>query len=139
VLGKLRNRRSESRLAAEAETFLAGGGREGWTPDRPMPPWMHINWLAHSTPSEIEERARAEWGLTRPSGSWGWAVSTVARELYVCSHGDDGLVLQLQRDCLIPMELSLMDPERREFLPEQLVALGVPRLHAHPRVRGTSP
>jgi hypothetical protein len=123
-------------LVDEAAALLAGGIVQVYlAADVPLPAWANLNWIAHGPPSEIVERAKSEAGLCRPAGSWAWVTSTFAHELDVGSGGDPDIVEQLQRDCLIPMELALMRPGHDNVLPEHAVVLGVPRLHAHPSVR----
>ena len=99
------------------------------------PAWVHLNRVAHALPSEIITRARSEMGLGPLTGTWAWATSTLARELLNGSGGDVTIVDQMQRDCLVPMELALMHPGREHVLPRHVVILGVPRLHAHPSGR----
>jgi hypothetical protein len=103
----------------------------------PIPAWVHINWIAHGLPSEIVGLARAEAGLRRPSGTWPWVTSTFADELLAGSTGDLSIVGQLQRDCLIPMELALMHPHSESVLPSHVVTLGIPHLLAHPSIRSS--
>jgi hypothetical protein len=125
-----------TKLIEETTALLMGRAMSFYQVRKRQPPaWVHLNWIAHGQASEIIERARSETGLNRPSGTWAWATSTFARELLVSSKGDLFTVEQLQRDCLVPIELALMRGGREDVHPEQVVALGIPHLLSHPSVR----
>jgi hypothetical protein len=124
---------AERRLIRESEAFLRGRALQGlWTRNQVVPEWAHINWLAHADPSEILARAREELGLRRPEGSWPWATSTLAHELFVDSGESGDTVRQLQRDCIIPIELALISTEQLSMSPAHCVWLAVLKLRAHP-------
>ena len=134
------NRRDQTGegLIDEIESFLAGNALRSYVDSGlPVPPWANINWLAHGEPAELRERVRLEYGLERLEGTWAWAVSTVARELLEAG-GADPVVVRLQRDCLVPIELALLERGDRGFLPSRLVSIGIPRLRSHPMARHTS-
>jgi len=134
MIFRRRARREETGdgLVDEIESFLAGNAvRPYLDSGLPVPAWANLNWLAHGRPAELRERVRLESGLRRMEGTWAWAVSTVARELLEAGR-EDAVVLCLQRDCLVPMELALLDQGGRGFLPSHLVTLGIPRVRAHP-------
>ncbi len=127
-----RSARQEQVLLDETEEFLAGRvllryGEAG----RPLPVWVAANWLAHAEPAAIEARVRYEAGLQRLGGSWEWAVTTLARELVELAGRRPEVVRQLQRDCLVPVELAVLDQGRADLLPLHLVALGRARLRGH--------
>jgi hypothetical protein len=135
---KARRDQTGDGLVEEIESFLTGNALRSYVASGlPVPTWANINWLAHGEPAELRERVRLEYGLERLEGSWAWAVSTVARELLEAG-GADPVVVRLQRDCLVPIELALLEQGDREFLPARLVSIGIPRLRAHPMARHTS-
>jgi hypothetical protein len=140
MIFRRKSRRDEAGdgLIEEIESFLAGYALRSYLDlGLAVPAWANINWLAHGRTADLRERVRLEYGLERLEGSWAWAVSTVARELLEAGR-EDSVVLRLQRDCLVPMELALLDQGGRGFLPSHLVAIGVPRLRAHPMARHSS-
>jgi len=116
-------------LVDEVEAFLrgragrssAGGGAA-----------VAANWLAHAEPTAIEERVRYESGLRRPGGTWDWAISTLARELVELAGARHDVMRQLQHDCLVPVELALLEGGGGDVQPRTLVTLGLSRLRAHP-------
>jgi hypothetical protein len=135
---KTRRNEAVDGLVGEIESFLAGNALRSYLDSGlAVPAWANVNWLAHGRPTDVRERVRLEYGLERLEGSWAWAVSTVARELLDAGR-EDSVVLRLQRDCLVPMELALLDQGGRGFLPSHFVTLGVPRLRAHPMARHSS-
>jgi hypothetical protein len=135
-----KGRRAGKRLIDEVESFLAGRALDRYRSTGATPPaWAEINWLAHGEPSDILDRVRYELGLKRLPGSWPWAVSTLAQELFVDAGARTETIRRLQRDCLIPMEMALMRHAHQDFPPEHFVALGVPRLRAHPSARRPRP
>lgn len=128
-----KGRRAEKRLVLEIEEFLRGRVRLGFVmKGSAVPAWVEINWLAHGDPSEILARAREELGLKRPQGSWVWATSTLVNELFMDAGANADTIRQLQRDCIIPMEMALMSQTHQTMLPVDLVTLGVLRLRSHP-------
>ena len=135
ILWRRRGRRRERFLVRETEAFLTGQIHTCYAKARrPAPNWAELNWLTHGHPDQIRERVLSESGLERPNGSWQWATSVLARELLHDGGGRNDVIALLQRDCLIPMELVLLDHDHNELLPAHLVALGVPKLRSHPAV-----
>jgi hypothetical protein len=65
-------------------------------------------------------------------GWWARARCDILREVIALSAGHPGRIEQLQRECLIPLELRLMDPSFREVHPSEVLVLAPTRLHAHP-------
>lgn len=129
----------EAELVEETSALLTGRAMRFYQVRKLSPPaWAYLNWIAHGDASEIIDRARSETGLSRPKGTWLWASSTLAHEILVGSKGRLSTVEQLQRDCLVPIELALMHPGRERVLPEHVVAVGVPHLLAHPSVQSAS-
>jgi hypothetical protein len=116
----------------EAEEILTGQARCRYHGAHPPPVWTEVNWLAHADPSAIRDRVGYETGLRRLDDSWEWATTTLARELLDRAGWQRDIVVQLQRDCLVPIELTLLDDVGNDLLPRHLVALAVARLRSHP-------
>jgi hypothetical protein len=135
-----KGRRAEKRLVRETEALLTGRARIGFiAAGLSIPVWAEINWLAHANPSEIVSLARDELSLKGPDGSWAWAISTVARELFRDAGAKTDTIRRLQCDCIIPMEISLMREVPEQFLPIDFVSLGLLRIRAHPSACGGPP
>ncbi len=141
-----RRRRSQQRrerlavvcLIEETEAFLAGRYLEVRAgSDSGRPAWAQLNWLSHADPDEVSDSAPA-LGPSR-LGSWSWAVAVLTGEVLELTGGDRARIRDLQRSCLIPLELTLMMPSFWNVLPAEVVALAVARLRAHPSVRRRDP
>jgi hypothetical protein len=131
-------RRQARSLVQETESFLCGRVRDRYVEQGlSVPPWAELNWLAHAEPSDVRARAAQQPGQ-ETKGTWSWATGILARELVSNAGGKQDAMLELQRQCLIPMELTLMGQGGNGFLPKHLVALGVPRLRSHPGMRSPS-
>jgi hypothetical protein len=96
------------------------------------PAWAQVNALAHARPDsllrQLELQRRS--GLERP-GSWSRTRFDILREVVDLADGRPGRIEQLQRGCLIPLELRLMTPFR-DVQPTDVLILALTRLHAHP-------
>jgi hypothetical protein len=126
----------DEQLVEETEAYLAGRYLDMARPDTEgTPVWAQLNWIAHAPPGALLERAIGCGAPDRFIGTWAWAVKTLMRELVVLSGGDPQVVLALQRDCVIPVELTLMTPDCRDVLPADAASLVITRMRAHPRVR----
>lgn len=131
------NHRLVECLAGRTESILAGQVRGRYVDEGlPVPPWAELNWLAHAQPSDIRACAAGRPGLNEPTGTWPWALRILARELVAHADENQDPIVELQRQCLIPMELTLMGHGSVGFLPKHLVALGVLRLRSHGHARG---
>jgi hypothetical protein len=131
--GPASTRRGARSLVQETELFLGGRVRQYYVETNLMvPPWVEFNWLAHGEPNAIRASVTAqqleEGG---PDGTWTWAIGILARELVAEADAKQYAIVDLQRYCLIPMELALMSHGGNGFLPKHLVALGVFRLRSH--------
>lgn len=126
----------DEQLVEETEAYLAGRYLDVARPaTEGTPVWAQLNWIAHAPPGALLERAIGSDDNDRFIGTWAWAVKTLLRELMVLSGGDPQVVLVLQRDCVIPVELTLMVPHCWDVLPAHAASLAVTRMRAHPRVR----
>jgi hypothetical protein len=134
MIRRLHEDRMAARLVEESEGFLRGRALATClTTGTEVPVWAEINWLAHGQPSDIRDHVRSEYGLERPTGSWSWAVTVLARELVACADEEEDTISLMQRDCLVPMELGLMHQVDGAVQPMHLVLAGVTKLRAHPR------
>ncbi len=134
--GRNRGRVSAQELIEETEAFFAGHYLEATgASDLGTPTWARLNRLTHAAPGEICEWSRAGFGPQPSPGSWPWAVELLSKEMTALSQGDEAVIFDLQRDCLIPVELTLMGWSHHSVLPADLVALCIPCLREHPHVR----
>ncbi len=137
--GRRREGLAVDRLVAETEAFLAGRYLEVVTASGTgSPAWAQLNWLAHADPGDVRNSRRP--GPNRPArlGSWPWAVEVLATELLASTSDDTGVRI-LQRECLVPLELTIMLPSFWNVMPAEVVTLALTRLRAHPRARGRGP
>jgi hypothetical protein len=92
-------------IAPEVEAYLEGGyvayvSRLGWS----VPPWAWLNRCAHGDRRAL--RALASAGVDE---LWGKAEQVLAGELLAIVGDDEGLLLGVQCQVLIPLELALID------------------------------
>jgi hypothetical protein len=88
-----------------------------------VPPWIWLNAVAHG------DQERIAWlASDRSPGSAGWrgARAALADELLRVADGDPVEVARLQRDVLVPLEMSLAD--RRDLVPAGLLEIGTQEL-----------
>jgi hypothetical protein len=120
----------------EAEAFLGGRllqqmRRCGW--HEWVPPWLWLNAVAHGDRPTVIVVSGLHPGLTYPETTgehdrdargWRWAQARVAGELLRRSQGSDETFRALQREVLVPLELTIgvdVTPERMvEFVIEEL-------------------
>ena len=132
----VRSQRHARRCVAECGAFLEGRALFVYLANGcAVPTWARVNWIAHVDPSAVIDRYRSEHGLRRLEHSWPWATSTLTNEMVEIAGADRDVIRQLQRDCLVPMELTLLQSGGGGFGPEHLVAQGVPSLRAHPAAK----
>jgi hypothetical protein len=127
-----RRRARTGRVLEEAEGILTGQARCRYHGTAHPPVWTEVNWLAHADPAAIRDRVGYESGLRRLDDSWEWATTTLARELLERAGWQRDVVVQLQRDCLVPIELTLLDDVGNDLLPRHLVTLAIARIRSHP-------
>jgi hypothetical protein len=134
-----RGPRAESALVEEADALVTGRmrGKDG------APAWVHLNWLAHGDPGCLALRCEvARRRRRRPErpGSWAHTRSEILVELVHRADGRSEAIAHLQRACLIPLELRLMEPPFGDRLPSEVLGLALTRLRSHPIVldRGTA-
>lgn len=110
--------RASSRLISETEAFLAGEFAcrlRGL--NATVPSWARLNFLAHGDLRGL--RLTRRLALARRSTtladlteeSWGSAESVLARELIDLVGNDPGLLADVQRRVLVPLEFQLMQQE----------------------------
>jgi hypothetical protein len=119
----------------EAEAFLAGRYGSALQRAGDVPVWARMNWLAHASPSELKARIEEDRREPAPSGSWAWAVHELNQEIVELAQGDCSQIGRLQRDCMVPLEMALLDPQYWPALPSEIVILAVNRLRGHPVAR----
>ena len=113
-----RSDREVRRFVLECDALLSGRSLEVYEWHRvPAPAWAQLNWIAHCEPSEILYRSQSELGLQRQGGTWPWAISTMAHEMVKRAGGCEAAIRRLQRECLIPLELTLLRNAPASFLP----------------------
>ena len=114
----------------EASALLTGQLESAGTG---IPAWARVNLLAHARPLRIiHERDERRRGAPEPLGSWARTRSDLLEELVDLAGGRSEHIEQLQRACLIPLELRLMEPCFANLLPSEVLVLALTRLHAHP-------
>ena len=127
-----------SRLVEATEAFLLGRFLEVTASSGSgTPSWAQINWIAHAEPDDIREAPRrtAPTAAPVPIGSWAWAVGVLTQELMALTAAEPDAVRELQRGCLVPLELTMMLPSFWNVMPAEVLTLAVTRLRAHPRSR----
>ena len=120
-------------VADEAGAFLDGHLVESMkSAGTTVPPWMWLNAVAHGDQERLAWLASdlggaAVGGSGAAGGSgWRWARARLAAELLSAGNGDAAVVAALQRDVLVPLELSLSHSE--DLSPGALVDIVVAEL-----------
>ena len=111
------------RLISDAEAFLSGDYENHVRRhDRRVPGWARLNRFAHGD-LRIVRRARRPFAATKsaafadwPEEAWRSAQRIVASELLALVGDSPGLLLQLQRSVLVPLELELIGAEAKSHL-----------------------
>jgi hypothetical protein len=106
---------ASSRLISETEAFMTGdlAGRLGRR-SVPIPGWARLNSLAHGdlhglrTTRHLAMARRSATLADLTEESWRSAQNLLARELNELVGNDPGLLLEVQRHVLVPLELQLM-------------------------------
>lgn len=111
-------------LAEECEAFLAGHWVDYLAAQgTPIPTWGWVNHPAHATEDELRDTARALEPPRRHADPWSQATSFLALELLDVAAERAVDVSELQRSCLVPLELDLFaDPTACRLNPGQLAA-----------------
>jgi hypothetical protein len=94
---------------------------------------VQLNWLAHGDPESLARQGE-QAGRHRPErpGSWMRVRTDILQELVGLADGRAEVIAHLQRACLIPLELRLMDPVFGDRLPSEVLVLALTRLRSHP-------
>jgi hypothetical protein len=128
--GRRRVRGQGSGLIEEASALLTGQLDNAGTG---TPVWARVNSLAHARPLRLLHECQVRRRNTpEPLGSWARARSDILEELVDLAGGRSQRIEQLQRECLIPLELRLMEPHLANLLPSDVLVLALTRLRAHP-------
>jgi hypothetical protein len=109
-------------VGAECEAFLAGRYLEvAVRRDGPIPGWVWLNRLAHTSVTELVELSELDHDL---GNSWGHVLAALAGDVLAYCRFAGVDVLSLQRDVLVPLELQVMNFNASTVLaPQQLVQL----------------
>lgn len=118
-----RRTKREPSVAAECEAFLAGGWvRYLEAHGEPVPSWSWLNRVAHAGESELRVIAGALGATRRDADEWRQASAFLAAEILDFAETKSWDVAGLQREVLVPLELSLLaDPSSRQLTSGQLV------------------
>ena len=128
---RLGDRDGGAQLVEESAAFLTGQAQELYERRRqPVPTWARLSAVAHAHPASVRYLAEAHHLEFHPWGSWAWAVGRLANVMVAMAPDDQGLE-QLQRTCLVPMELELVgDPEVPVVAATQVLSEACARLRA---------
>ena len=97
------------------------------------PAWAQVNFLAHGRPALLLRQFELEQQrLPHRIGSWPRTKSDILQELVVLAAGRPERIEVLQRGCLIPVEIRLMESSSITVQPSDVLALALALLHAHP-------
>ncbi|MGA3147160.1 MAG: hypothetical protein ABSF33_06760 [Acidimicrobiales bacterium] len=144
-LGRQRrsSKRDEAALVNEATAFLTGQfAAHVASTSAGLPTWARVNSLAHARPSVLVRDLELRRHVPERVGSWARTTFDILEELVELASGQKGRIEQLQRECLIPLELRLMAPSFDNILPSDVLILALTRLRAHPialQYRAASP
>jgi hypothetical protein len=115
--------RSGVQLVTETEAFLAGRiGEVVLGLPLAGEAWIPVNRLAHAPARELlADSCRSRRGGP-PWGSWAWALQTVLGEMRDAADGREDRMQELQRGCIVPYELSVLEASYPATAPVDLVA-----------------
>lgn len=118
-------------LVDEIEAFLAGRLAEVLeAADRPVPPWVWLNRIAHGSLAEVR-RTAAEWQRVGADSTWRRARTFLAGEVLDQAPLPVNL-RRLQHDVLVPLELQLATDCPLAMRSQQLVSLVLTAIARHP-------
>jgi hypothetical protein len=127
----------EAALSAETEAFLQGRLVEHLAAaGRPVPAWAIVNKLAHASRHDLAELVDATASTDRQRDvrppAWRVTQARLASRL-VRTSAEPNETSKLQRQLLIPLELSLIERSKTEILtPRQAIAAAADALdHGH--------
>jgi hypothetical protein len=131
--------RAWASVSEECESFLDGSYLVQLAArNKPVPGWVWMNRLAHAERAEIEALADgtdATMAALPGRVQWHGAVSFLATEVLGVVAASQRSLRQVQRDVLVPLELSLAAENRRRWLgPDYVVSRTLAALHNHPSV-----
>ncbi|MGD0392002.1 MAG: hypothetical protein ABSC41_05105 [Acidimicrobiales bacterium] len=137
------SRRDEAALVIEASAFLTGDFAVHLASTTAgVPAWARVNSLAHAPPPLLVRDLEMRRYVPARVGSWARITFDILQELVELASGHTDRIEQLQRECLIPLELRLMEPSFDNVLPSDVLVLALTRLRAHPialQYRAASP
>lgn len=107
-------------LLEECESYLEGQYARRLARDGcPVPAWAWINLLAHGSRQELESLARAQYRWSQAASIW----PTMAAEVIRATDRSGQPLVQLQRRCLVPLEVQIL--RRGTRLTERVAASNV--------------
>ena len=118
-------------LIDETSAFL-----DGRAPDlyeargQRVPTWARLNPMAHAPAAYIRALAERHHVEFQPSGSWSWALGSLAEEMVSQAGGSDAELAELQRRHVVPLELLLAD-DRRLLSAEYVLEIARTLLRTH--------
>lgn len=118
-------------LIEETSAFL-----EGRAPDlyegrgQRIPTWARLNPMAHAPSDYVRALADRHHVEFQPSGSWSWALGSLAEEMVAMAGGSDAELAELQRRHLLPLEL-LLAADRRLLSAEYVLEIARTLLRTH--------
>lgn len=119
-------------LIEETSAFLQGRAPDLYqVRGQRIPTWARLNPMAHAPSAYIRAQADRHHVEFQPSGSWTWALGSLAEEMVTLARDDDGELAALQRRHLVPLELLLAE-DRRLLSAEYVLEIARTLLRSHP-------
>jgi hypothetical protein len=118
-------------LIEETSAFLEGRAPELYeTRGQRVPTWARLNPMAHAPAAYIRALAERHHVEFQPSGSWSWALGSLAEEMVGQAGDSDAELAELQRRHLLPLEL-LLAADRRLLSAEYVLEIARTLLRTH--------
>jgi hypothetical protein len=139
-----RSRSKDTPVWSDAEVLIAESGAFlcGWAPDLfigrglPVPSWAWLNPAVHQGFEAITLQARAAEAGDIRWGTWEWVTGSIACLLVEMTREDPVEVERIQRERLLPLELSLISDDHVPVTsPSHLLALALESLRGRPIVQ----
>jgi hypothetical protein len=119
-------------LIEETSAFLQGRAPDLYeVRGQRIPTWARLNPMAHAPAAYIRALADRHHVEFQPSGSWNWALGSLAEEMVTLAGDEDAELAALQRRHLVPLEL-LLAADRRLLSAEYVLEIARTLLRSHP-------